>query len=217
MIFIVRIQVHKGMDHVYEHIVTNHEKLKTSKVTPLFVTKRFSRGETSLFVEANDPDVLSDFIHNDLSKIEGVQDIHFVTLMKPQFFPVPPGTPDLNRFAVTIACTPPHCKEIYEAIAKFKPTKEQVITYVAFTYLETGQDISLSVLSSDIRSLETFVEEHISNIKGVLNTSLKEITKTRQLASLVDLKKVVGPLTRWEYLTSREYGDDVYKDVVAGC
>ncbi len=217
MIFIIRIQVRKGKDSVYEHIVMNHERLKTPVVTPLFVTKRYSRGETSLFVEADDPNVLSDLILEELADIEGVHDIHVVPLIKPQFFPIPPGTPELNRFAVTLSCRPPHCKDIYETITKMKPTQDHVLTYVAYTFIEKGPDISMSILAKDMRSLEGFMEGRISNLKGVVNTSLKEVTKTKQLATLVDLKKVLSPLTRWEYLTSREYGDEVYKDVVAGC
>jgi hypothetical protein len=215
--YIIRIQVHKGKDDVYEFIVTNHEELKTSVVTPLFVTKRFSKGETSLFVEATDQTALANFILEKLADINGADNVHVIPLMRPQFFPVPPGTPDLSRFSVNISCIAPHYEDIHTAISGLKPTKDHVITYVAFTFMERGPDISMSVLARDMRSLEGWIEANISSLDGVVNTSLKEVTKTKQLATLVDLKKVVSPLTRWEYLTSREYGDEVYKDVVAGC
>ena len=101
-----RIHVEKGSDDVWEYILTNYEDMKTDNLTPLFVTRSVSDGVTTFIVDARDADSLSEVIFEHFSKIETVQNINVVSMMKPIFFAIPPDLEKLNRYTVSIKCKP---------------------------------------------------------------------------------------------------------------
>ncbi len=217
MMFIARIHVEKGRDDVWDHIVRNYEGMRSEDVTPLYVTQRLSSGETSLIVDAKDTTALADFLLKHLSSMACVQDISVVNLMRPVFFPLPHEVADLKRFTVSVICKSSSCQAAYDALTKLKPSGSGVPTYVALTFMEKGQDMVVSVLSKDLATLEMYIREHITSIEGVMNVSVAQISRTRQLASMFEWKRKVHPITVWENLTSRDYDEKVYKDVIAGC
>lgn len=217
MMFIARIYVEKGLDSVYEHIVSNYEDLKTPEITPLYVTKAISNGETSLIVEAKDTTTIANFVLQHFSKMDTVRDIDIVNLMRPVFFPLPHDVEGYKRYTVALQCRPGNCEEIYDSLTKLEPSEDAFLTYVAFTFLKKGHDLLASVMARDMHSLERFVGSSISSLEGVTNVKVTQITKTQKLATMFEWKKTVHPLTVWENLTSRDWPEDVYRDVIAGC
>jgi len=217
VMFIARFKVKRGGEQVWEHIINNYKDWKSADIVPLYVTKRLSKGQTSFIVEARDSSTFADFLLERFSHLEAIEDYYVVNLMRPIFFPLPHEVAGLKRFTVELSCEKPTCKSVYECLSKIKPTEEGIITYMAFTFLERGHDLILSVLSKDMETLETFLHQNVTSIEGVKNISVNEITKTLKLATMFEWKKTVHPLTVWENLTSRDYEEKVYRDVIAGC
>jgi hypothetical protein len=217
MMFIVRMLVAKGRDDVWEYILANYEKMRSSTVSPLYVTKRLSKGETTLFIDAKNSSEIADFLLKHFSHLESIQDISVVNLMRPVFFPLPQEHEGMKRFTIALTCAPKYCESIYKNLLNLKPNEDGAMTYMAYTFKEKGEDILLSVLSKDTDTLERFIHGHITPLEGITNLKASEINKTRKLATMFEWKQAVHPLTVWENLTSRDYKEDVFKDVIAGC
>jgi len=212
-----RIKVEKGSSDVWDYILTHYEEMKTDKLTPLFVTRSATDGVTTFIVDSKDADSLSETIFEHFSKIDTVQNINVVSLMKPMFFAIPPDLEELNRYIVSLKCKPSEYESIYSKIGELRPTANTYPTYAALTLQDNKQDILLSLLSPNMATLEGFIEEWISPIEGVTNMNISTVTADRKLATKFEWKRTVHPITVWESLTSRDYEDKVYKDVNQGC
>lgn len=212
-----RINVEKGSKDVWDYILTHYEDMKTDKVTPLFVTRSVNDGETTFTVDAKDADALSEYIFEHFSKIDSVQNINIVSLMKPIFFAIPPDLEDLNRYTISLKCKPSEYVSVYDKIADLRPMGTTYPTYAAITLQDKDQDVLLSLLSPNQATLEVYLKEWLSPIEGVLNINVATVSATRKLANKFEWKRTVHPITVWESLTSRDYEDKVYKDVNQGC
>jgi hypothetical protein len=217
VMIIARILVEKGRDDVWEYILNNYQGMKSEAIVPLYVTKRLSNGETTLLLEVRDPTNLSRFLLSNFSHMDTIQDISVVNLMDPVFFPLPQEVPGNKRFTIALSCTPKETENIYNTIKNIKPNQDGALTYMAYTFKERGEDILISILSHDMDTLERFIHGNITTLEGITNVNAYEISKTRKLATMYEWKQAVQPLTVWENLTSRDYKDDVFKDVIAGC
>ncbi len=212
-----RIHVEKGSDDVWEYILTNYEDMKTDNITPLFVTRSVSDGVTTFIVDAKDADSLSEVIFEHFSKIESVQNINVVSMMKPIFFAIPPDREKLNRYTVSIKCKPSEYESVYDKIAELRPSGNTYPTYTAITLQDDKQDILLSLLSPSMSTLEEDLKEWLTPIEGVININVSPVSATRKLATRFEWKRTIHPITVWESLTSRDYEDKVYQDVNQGC
>jgi hypothetical protein len=212
-----RIKVEKGSSDVWDYILTHYEDMKNDNITPLFVTKSASDGVTTFIVDAKDADSLSEIIFEHFSKIDTVQNINVVSLMKPMFFAIPPDLEELNRYTVSLKCKPSEYESIYSKIAELRPSENTYPTYAALTLQDSKQDILLSLLSPSMSVLEGYIDEWLSPIEGVTNMNVSTVSADRKLATKFEWKRTVHPITVWESLTSRDYEDNVYKDVNQGC
>ena len=215
--FQARIHVEKGSSDVWDYILTHYEDMKTDDVTPLFVTRSVSDGVTTFVVDAKDADTLSEIIFEHFSKIDTVQNINIVSLMKPIFFAIPPDLDELKRYTVSIKCKPSEYESVYDMIADLRPEGTTYPTYAAITLQSNKQDILLSLLSPNMSTVEEYIKEWLSPINGVTNINVSTVSADRKLATRFEWKRTVHPITVWESLTSRDYEDKVYKDVNQGC
>ena len=65
--------------------------------------------------------------------------------------------------------------------------------------------------------MERYLDDHIRTIEGVKEIDITEIQSSRRLSERFEWRRTVLPITTWEALTGRDYGDDVYRDVNQGC
>jgi hypothetical protein len=216
MMYIARFGVGEDNDELWDRVVQNPKILDTPGVNLLYMTRRQGHGDTSLIVDVNDCDNMANLVFKVTSLHPEVKTISTLSLMKPLFFPVPRGTPKLERFTLTIECDASRCNDIYEAIKGIRPTKENVITYIACIFREGGRSILMSVLSRSPEILEAMISQHIDTVNGIKATEVTRIDKTRKLASSEEWKRTVRHRTLFEFLDSTEYDDKYLDSVIAG-
>ncbi|UCE37313.1 MAG: hypothetical protein JSW00_17855 [Thermoplasmata archaeon] len=212
MLLIARIKCGKTQgyveakdDEVWQYICSNYRDWMNDKnITLLYLSKRFILGENSLIADVTDADYFLAFLKKHLFPLECVNSVHIFNLMKPTFFPVPQGMClDLKRFTVTINARPANYKDIYDAICKIKPTNNFVVHYVAYIFSDHGSDIVTSVLANGLSSAKKGVQEHIDILDGVYETDIVWITKTKELLSTMETKKLKEPTyTKDEFAAS---------------
>ena len=140
--------------------------------------------DISLFIDANDPDKLADFLVKKIGPRKEVKGFWVFNLLKSKFFQIPSGIPhNLTRFAVTITAEPQYHEEIYDTLANYLPTKQVILAYQAFTFHGFRSDIIVSVLSDGQTRVNEFVDKYIRSLKGVKNTQIVRISKTQRLVS----------------------------------
>jgi hypothetical protein len=218
MMFIIRFQIMKGKEELWNYIVDNVKRWKTRSITPLYITERALPDEgVSLILDAKDPSSLANFLLKNFAKLDNVINITTVSLMKPRFFPVPEDTPKLQRYTISVTCQSKDCATIYENLSNLVPTSENVITYTALTFLEEGKYIIISVLSRDQATLDSFISKDLRSIKGIEEAEVIPLLKTQKLTALKDMKGIDKAPTFWDYIESEDFEDDVLKEVNMGC
>ena len=110
----------------------------------------------------------------------------------------------------------PAVLEVYEALKAIKPTRRNVVTYIACIFMDDDRSILLSVLSHSMKSLERLVDQRISTIDGVMGTDVTRIVQTKKLATTEEWKRTVNHRTLFEFLDSDEYDRMYLEDVIAG-
>jgi hypothetical protein len=183
-------------DHVWGHVVESHRKWHTKDVRLLYLTHRHMQEDTSLIVEAKDPDVLANFLLTHIATIENVRGIWVLPMAKMQFFEVPKDdTHGFPRFTITIDAIPKQLDRIREKISSLKPGRDIAINYIAVTFQSFRASIVVSVLARSRNHLDLFVERYIRSLEGVADAETTLISKTMRLVSPDEWKEYVGHLS----------------------
>ncbi|UCC93719.1 MAG: hypothetical protein JSW25_03385, partial [Thermoplasmata archaeon] len=119
-------------------------------------------------------------------------------------------------FTVTVECEPSRCNSVYDAIKGIKPSKQNVVTYLACIFREGDRSILLSVLSRSPDTLASMIKEHIDSIEGVRGTEVTRIVKTKKLVTTEMWKRTIRHRTLFEFLQSVDYDEKYLNDVIAG-
>jgi len=179
---------------VWENIVENHKRWRSKEVRVLYMTHRHLQEDTSLIVEAKNPDALADFLLRHVATMENVRGIWVLNLTKMHFFRLPRDRPgDFRRFTVTIDAMPAHVGEIYERISSLKPGRDIIVTYIAYTFQSFIASIMVSVLARSRNHMEAFVKDYILPLDGVVDAETTLITKTVRLVTPEEWQKHVKP------------------------
>jgi hypothetical protein len=216
-VYIARIKGDEGSKTAWEHILAHYEHMRTENVRPLLVTRTEDNGETRLTVEARGSTDMADLLLEHFSGIEGVDEIQLVNVMKPYFYPIPPGSSELNRFTLFFACDPTLAKETYEKLVSLQVAQGVVPSTLALTFGNKTHNMLLSFLARDRETLNAYLVQHVYSLSGVSETSVAEIKMAKKLSDRFEWKRTVLPITTWEALTGRDYDDKVYRDVNQGC
>jgi DNA-binding Lrp family transcriptional regulator len=216
MMYIARFGVGEDNYQLWDHVVEDHKALETPGVDLLYMTRRQGHGDTSLIVDVTDCDSLANLVFKVTQLHPEVTSVSTLSMMKPMFFPLPRGTPRLERFTVTIECEASQCNAVYEKLKNIRPTHDNVLTYVACIFREGGRSILISVLSRSLETLGEMISRDIATIKGVKGTDVTRIVKTRKLATTEKWKRTVRYRTLFEFLDSVEYDDKYLNNVIAG-
>ena len=184
---------HTNPDHVWDYVQRNHRNWRSDQIKVLYMTRRHLQDDTSLIVDAKDPDALSDFLVKHFASLKYVRSIWVLNLAKMRFFKLSMEHPGFFRFTVTIDALPSHIEQIYEAISDFKPGRDVMINYIAHTYQPNGASLMVSVLARSRNHMETFVEDCIKTLDGVVDTETTLISKTARLVSAEEWEESVGP------------------------
>lgn len=182
------------VDRTWDHIVEHHRSWRTDEVKPIYVTHRHLQEDTSLIVDAANPDVLADFLLSHIATIENVRGIWTINMAKIRFFKTPrEHHSDLSRFTVTIDAMPKHLDRIYETISELKPGRDIIINYIAHTFQSPAASIMVSVLARSMNHIEAFVNDYVRSQEGVVDAAITFISRTMRLASPKEWKEALGP------------------------
>lgn len=195
MISIVRMKAREKRETLWEHVVSQVEKLQDTVGRDgrvLYLTQRARHDDVSLFVHAAHPDVLAALIADELSKIEDVTDIWVINLLKPVFFPLPEDTGAMKRYAITLRVYPAHLEGVYERLSRSSLPAGLLMAYLAYTFHLFGDCLQFSVLAEDGAALETYLTEEVKTLPGVLQTTVHPIEKTKPLVSYEEWRDYSG-------------------------
>lgn len=186
--------IHTLPDTVWDHVLKNHKNWRSDDVRPLYMTERHTQEDTSLILDVKDPDALTDFLMKHVATLKHVRGIWVINMAKMRFFRIPLDRPrDFSRYTVTIDATPKKFDSIYEEISGFKPGRDVMINYIAHTFQSYNASIMVSVLARSRNHMESFVEELIDPLDGVLGTEITYISKTKRLVTPEEWQESLGP------------------------
>jgi hypothetical protein len=190
MINIIRIQTQEQPEQLWDRILDKKDELQSALANNgkiLYLSKRSKYNEASMFVHTRDTNVLGDFIAMHLAKLDGVTGIWVINMVKPIFFPLPKGAASqMKRYTVTVKSFPPRLSEIYEKISQLVFPDGIKITYLAYTFHLFGDCLQFSLLADEEKTLQKYVNDIISNIPGILRTTVCEIEKNFPFISFED-------------------------------
>lgn len=191
MISIIRLKSQEMKEKICDPILSQIDELQeglNGKGQLLYLTKRVKHEDVSLFIHTTAPNVLGDFIVEQLSKIKHITGIWVINLIKPLFYPLPKDTKNMRRFSITLEVFPNNLKDVYEKISNASFPEELKMAYIAYTFHMFGDIIQFSVLAETDETLNKFLAETINKIPGVLNTNVNLISRTRPLVAYDEWK-----------------------------
>jgi hypothetical protein len=215
--YIAKVTTSKGKNEFLSYVLTNFEAMQTTDITPMFVYKSLNTGETGMVIDAKDSEALSNFLKGKVRTRKEVVSVKVDNMVQPVFFDRPENIDDMKRFAITIACEPITCKGTYKQLVDLTGIEGITITMVCYIMNENGQHVTMSVLTSDVGTLNSFVEAHVTPMQGVSKILISELAHLRKLSTKFEWNKTVQPIAEWESLIGRDYDDRVYRDVDQGC
>lgn len=186
MIVIIRMQSQKEPDLLWNEILAKKDELQVAlgnKGKLLYLSKRRNYKEASLFLHIADSNILGYFIAEHLAKIPGVDNLWFITLLKPMFYPLVPEAREMKRYTITIKAYPPRLGEVYKHLTELKSTPDIKPGYVAYTFHLFGDCLQVSLSAKEEPSVQRYVNETISSLPGILRTTVCEIEKTHPFVS----------------------------------
>lgn len=192
MITIIRLKSQERKKKICNDILSQVNELQESirgRGQLLYLTKRVKHEDVSLIVHTTGPDVLGDFITEQLSKIEHITSIWVINMIKPIFYPLPKDTRNLKRFTITLKVFPNNLNAAYQNIATSALPDHLKMAYIAYTFHLYGDAIQFSVLAEDEEALNKYLSEVVNRIPGVLNTTVNLVERTRPLVSYDEWKQ----------------------------
>jgi hypothetical protein len=215
--YLAKVRTSKGKNKFLEYVLSHYDKMQTPNITPMFVYKSLNTGETGIVVDAKNSDSLTKFLMNNVKNRDEVVSVKVDTMVQPVFFDRPDEVSNLKRFAVTVECEPMASKGMYRRMIELTDVEGVTITMVTYLINDNGQHVTMSILTPDVGTLRSFVEEHLASMPGTGKVQMSELVHLRKLSTKFEWKKTVQPIAQWESLIGRDYDDRVYKDVDQGC
>ena len=177
---------------VWDYIVDNYNSWDNEDVKPLYLTQRDIYKDISLIVSSKSTDAFAEFILDNLTKVDVIEDIWMFNLMEPRFFTVPENlSQNIKRYTIALNVLPKEAINVYERLSKIKPSPDLLITYITYTYHKRS-NVLISLLAGNRDSVAGFITEYIDGIKGVARSEIIPIKRSRNLATPKEWKDHCG-------------------------
>ncbi len=214
-----RVVTHVNPDYIWDYVTKNHGSWRSKDVRLLYMTRRHLQDDTSMIIDSTDPDALTDFLLKHIATAKHVRGIWIMNMSKMRFFQLPADRPrDFARFTITIDALPSHLERIYDEISSFEPGRDIMVNYIAHTFQSFYSSLMVSVLARSRNHMESFVEEFITPLEGVVDTETTGIMRTMRLVSAEEWEESVGP---YLYSPTGEHIKDIDParddSLIAGC
>ena len=158
----------------------------------MYITRRARHEDTSLFIRAKNPDVLGNFVANNIATIEGADKIWMINLLGMKFFRIPEKLLDeWQRSVVTIRAYPSNFSDVYHEISGLQSTTETAPVYLAYTFHLYGDSLMFSLVSKDMNAAQKYIDDNIKSIPGVFGHTTTVIEKQQRLAEKEEWKEYI--------------------------
>jgi hypothetical protein len=173
----------------WDYIVDNYRSWEKEDVKPLYLTQRDIYKDVSLVVSSKSADSFAEFILENLTRLNSIEDIWMFNLMEPRLFAIPENySQNLKRYTIALNVVPKEATNVYDRVIKIIPTPDLVITYITYTYHKRS-NILISLLAGNRDSVDGFVGDYLEGIKGVVRSEIIPIKKSKNLASPKEWKE----------------------------
>lgn len=187
MLAIVRVKMRNGGNGLWDHILDNKKELEkqfNNCVELMYMTKRARHEDTSLFIQAEDPNCFGEFVAKVITHIPGVDGIWMFNMMNMKFFYLQDSLlNEWTRYVVTINIHPSRVEDVYKALSNLNSTSDTAPVYVAYTFHLFGDNIMFSLLANGAQAAQKFIKKNVNGLSGVLRTNVTAIEKQERLTS----------------------------------
>jgi len=183
---IVRLFPKSDLNKIWNHVENVIAKEKSEVVTPLYATQAEGMMNVGVIFDVKDPDNISHFLTETLSKFEECHHSKTISLMKPVFFPIPKRKPEnIQRFVIRIYTHPKNYKTIYNYLINYKYPFNLFPIYVSYSLGD--EDIVMNIAADSTQTVNNFLREKIRTMDGVDSSSFYPVVKAKRFVSLEKL------------------------------
>jgi hypothetical protein len=188
MMMIVRLFPKTDLNKVWNYVENVIAKESSDVVTPLYATQAEGMMNVGVIFDVKDPDNISHFLTETLSKFDECHHTKTISLMKPVFFPIPKKKPEnVRRFIIRIFTHPRNYQTIYNYLINYKYPFNLFPIYVSYSLGD--EDIVMNVAADSPQTVNNFLREKIRTMDGVDSSSFYPVVKAKRFVSLEDLIK----------------------------
>lgn len=188
MKLVVRLYPSKGLDSLWRTLEKHVDSMEGDNYIALYASQLSGKNFISVVFEIKDLEDIEGFYSNTLIKIPHVRKTETLTLMRTQYYQVPPGTPsNLPRFLVHFTIEPKYYSQVYEKVATFKYPKGIVLTYLSYSF--GGDDILVSLIAEKMEGIMDLVENKYMKFPGVIALHFTHVVRSMRLVSKERWKK----------------------------
>jgi len=185
---IVRLFPKTDLNKVWNYVENVIAKESSDVVTPLYATQAEGMMNVGVIFDVKDPDNISHFLTETLSKFDECHHTKTISLMKPVFFPIPKKKPEnVRRFIIRIFTHPRNYQTIYNYLINYKYPFNLFPIYVSYSLGD--EDIVMNVAADSPQTVNNFLREKIRTMDGVDSSSFYPVVKAKRFVSLEDLIK----------------------------
>lgn len=152
-------------------------------IKSLFISMQSKATFVSLFVQAEDVEIVGDLLVNEIGGCKHIVDTRTFPLLKFAFLPTPKKKVEkAKRYSIMIKTKPSKYYRVYKEVLDIRPSQDAFIGFVGF--LLGDYDVLVSLVSNSQKRAEEFARDRLSQIKGVEDIRIFPIKKSQLLISL---------------------------------
>jgi DNA-binding Lrp family transcriptional regulator len=186
MMVIVRLFPKTDLNKIWNYAENVIAKESSNVVTPLYATQAEGMMNVGVLFDVKDPDNISHFLTETISKCDECHHTKTISLMKPVFFPIPKKKPEnIQRYIIRIYTNPRNYKTIYDYLIAYKYPFNLFPIYVSYSLGD--EDIVMNVAADSAQTVNNFLREKIRTMDGVDSSSFYPVVKAKRFAPLAKL------------------------------
>ena len=187
MMIIVRLAPKSDLNKIWNYVENHIIKEESTKyVTPLYATQAEGMMSVGIIFDVKDPDNISHFVTESLSKCEECHHTNTISLMRPIFFPIPKDRPQkIQRYIIRIYTHPRYYKSIYDYLINYNYPKNLFPIYISYSLGD--EDIVMNIAADSPQTVNKFVRENIRTLEGADSAMFYPVVKAKRFASLEKL------------------------------
>ena len=186
MMIIVRLHPKSDLNKIWDFVENIIEKGSTKGVTPLYATQAEGMMSVGIIFDVKDPDDISPFLTENVSKCDECHHSNTISLMRPIFFPIPKKKPaNIQRYIIRIYSHPKDYKSIYEYLINFNYPFNLFPIYISYSLGD--EDIVMNIAADSLQTVNRFVKENLRLLEGANSVLFYPVVKAKRFAPLEKL------------------------------